>query len=111
VTFSVYPLDEIGAVKLRCIIQRMQCRDLYDLLRLTGDMGVSFAEIRPPFERKTRAKELDPSSFRGRFEDRIERYKPLWNNEMSEHLVELVALRRRRARHSSASSRAALLDT
>jgi predicted nucleotidyltransferase component of viral defense system len=87
VAFSVYPLDEIAAEKLRCIIQRLQCRDLYDLFRLTEDMSVSLAEIWPLFERKAQAKGLDPSSFRDRFEDRIGRYKPRWDNEMSEHIA------------------------
>jgi predicted nucleotidyltransferase component of viral defense system len=88
VAFGVYPLGEIGAEKLRCIIQRVQCRDLYDLFRLTEDRSVSLAEIRPLFERKARAKGLDPSSFRDRFEDRMERYKRRWNNEMSEHIAD-----------------------
>jgi predicted nucleotidyltransferase component of viral defense system len=38
--FAVYSTEEIGAEKLRCIIQRVQCRDLYDLFRLTEDIGV-----------------------------------------------------------------------
>jgi uncharacterized protein len=84
--FAVYPTEEIGAEKLRCIIQRVQCRDLYDLFRLTEDIGVSLAEIRPLFERKARAMRIDPNSFPDRFEDRIERYKRRWNNEMGEHL-------------------------
>lgn len=88
VAFSVYPIEEIGAEKLRCVIQRVQCRDLYDIFRLTSDMNVSLAEIRPLFERKARAKGLDPNSFRDRFEDRIERYKRRWNNEMSEHVTD-----------------------
>jgi predicted nucleotidyltransferase component of viral defense system len=86
--FAVYSTEEIGAEKLRCIIQRVQCRDLYDLLRLTEDVGVSLAEIRPLFERKARAMRIDPNSFPDRFEDRIERYKSRWNNEMSEHLAD-----------------------
>ena len=40
VPFDVYPVGESGAEKLRCIIQRVQCRDLYDLFRLTEDVGV-----------------------------------------------------------------------
>jgi predicted nucleotidyltransferase component of viral defense system len=88
VPFAVYSIEEIGAEKLRCIIQRVQCRDLYDLFRLTEDAGVSLAEIRPLFERKARSKGLDPDSFRDRFEDRIERYKRRWNDEMGEHLAD-----------------------
>jgi predicted nucleotidyltransferase component of viral defense system len=88
VPLAVYPIEEIGAEKLRCIIQRVQCRDLYDLFRLTEDVGVSLAEIRPLFERKAQAMRIDPNSFSDRFEDRIERYKRRWNNEMGEHLAD-----------------------
>jgi predicted nucleotidyltransferase component of viral defense system len=87
VAFSVYPLEEISAEKLRCIIQRVQCRDLYDLWRLTEDKGVVLDEVLPLFERKARSKGLNPASFRDRFEDRIERYKRRWITEMSEHVA------------------------
>ncbi len=73
-------------------------------------MNVSNAEIRPLFERKAEAKGLDPSSFRDRFEDRIQ-HKWRWNDEMSEHLADppqfdnVVRVVRRHLRG------AALLDT
>jgi predicted nucleotidyltransferase component of viral defense system len=86
VAFDVYPIEEIAAEKLRCIIQRVQCRDLYDLFRLTEDLSVSLARIRPLFERKARAKRLDPYSIHQRFQDRVERYKRRWDQEMGEHL-------------------------
>lgn len=88
VPFAVYSIDEIGAEKLRCVIQRVLCRDLYDLFRLTEDAGLSLAEVRSLFERKAHAKNLDPSIFAERFEDRVERYGQRWNGEMSEHLLE-----------------------
>ena len=88
VPFSVYPVEEIGAEKLRCVIQRVQCRDLYDLFRLTEDLGLSLAETRPLFEQKTRAKGLDPNSFAQRFEDRVARYAERWSTEMTEHLAD-----------------------
>jgi predicted nucleotidyltransferase component of viral defense system len=86
--FDVYPLDEIAAEKLRCVIQRVQCRDLYDLLRLTQDLKVPLGELRPLFEATARVKALDPAIFRERFEDRIERYRERWNREMDEHLAD-----------------------
>ena len=89
VPLAVYPIEEIGAEKLRCVIQRVQCRDLYDLFRLTEDAGLSLAEVRPLFERKTRAKNLDPGTFAQRFEDRVERYDQRWSTEMCEHLADL----------------------
>lgn len=85
---SVYPVEEIAAEKLRCVIQRVQCRDLYDLWRLTEDMGVRLEEVQSLFERKTRARGLDPSSFAVRFEDRSDRYKKRWDSEMGEHLAD-----------------------
>lgn len=88
VPFATYAIEEIGAEKLRCVMQRVQCRDLYDLFRLTEERELSLADVRPLFERKARAKQLDPSSFAARFEDRLARYRTRWNTEMSEHLAE-----------------------
>ncbi len=85
VPFDVYPLEEIAAEKLRCIIQRVQCRDLYDLMRLTEDLKVGLSDIRGLFENKSRIKELDPASFAERFVDRVDRYKDRWDREMREH--------------------------
>lgn len=86
--FDVYPIDEIGAEKLRCIIQRVQCRDLYDLYRLTDDAGLDLAAIRPLFEAKCIAKCIDPGTFPDRFTDRVGRYRPRWVTEMSEHVAD-----------------------
>lgn len=86
VPFDVYSLEEIAAEKLRCVIQRVQCRDLYDIFRLVEDTHVSLADVRPLFERKAAAKGVDPGTFAGRLEDRLPRYKVRWVNEMSEHL-------------------------
>ncbi|MDH2904246.1 MAG: nucleotidyl transferase AbiEii/AbiGii toxin family protein, partial [Actinomycetota bacterium] len=74
--------------KLRCVIQRVQCRDLYDIFRLVEDMGVSLIEVRPLFERKATAKSLDPATFAVKFADRLDRYKGRWSREMSDHLAE-----------------------
>lgn len=84
--FGVYSLDEIAAEKLRCIIQRVQCRDIYDIYRLVDDARVFLGEVRPLFERKARAKGLDPQTFAAKFDDRSDRYKKLWDKEMPEHL-------------------------
>lgn len=88
VAFDVYPLDEIAAEKLRCVIQRVQCRDLYDLHQLTHDLGVDLSEIRTLFESKTRVKSLDPATFPDRFADRVARYGERWNEEMGEYLAD-----------------------
>lgn len=48
----VYTLEEIAAEKLRCIMQRLQCRDLFDLYELLVVSGVDAKSIWPLFERK-----------------------------------------------------------
>jgi predicted nucleotidyltransferase component of viral defense system len=88
VAFDVYPIEEIAAEKLRCIIQRVQSRDIYDIFRLIEDVDVDFAGVRPLFERKTNAKGIDPASFEERFKDRLDRYKTRWETEMPEHVAD-----------------------
>jgi predicted nucleotidyltransferase component of viral defense system len=86
--FDVYPLEEITAEKLRCVMQRMQCRDIYDLFRLTEDARMPLAELRPLFEAKARTKNLDPGGFAKCFEERIQSYRRSWDREMGRHLAE-----------------------
>jgi predicted nucleotidyltransferase component of viral defense system len=86
--FDVYTLEEITAEKLRCIIQRVQCRDLYDLMRLTDELRVDLTAIRGLFESKARIKGLDPVTFAEKFGDRVDRYKNRWDREMREHLAD-----------------------
>jgi hypothetical protein len=52
--FDVYPLDEITSEKLRCVIHRVQCRDLYDLYRLTEDLKVELRELTELFQQSPR---------------------------------------------------------
>jgi uncharacterized protein len=86
--FDVYPLEEITAEKLRCVMQRSQCRDLYDLYRLTEDARMRLDELRPLFDAKAAAKHLDAGAFAEKFEERIERYRQGWQSEMARHLAE-----------------------
>ena len=54
INVAAYSLEEVSAEKLRCIIQRVQCRDLFDLRHLLVDEGISTAEVWALFERKAR---------------------------------------------------------
>lgn len=85
-TITVYTLQEVTAEKLRCIIQRVQCRDLFDLHELLVDNAISADETWDLFERKARHRGIDPTTFAARFEDRLERYRRLWNSELDEHV-------------------------
>jgi hypothetical protein len=40
-----YSLDEVGAEKLRCIAERLQCRDLYDIHQLFDGQHIDAMQI------------------------------------------------------------------
>jgi predicted nucleotidyltransferase component of viral defense system len=81
-----YTLEETAAEKLRCVIQRLQCRDLYDIHELFVVRGLDPSFVWPLFERKARHRQLDPSLFQTRFEERLPQYKARWTNELSVHV-------------------------
>lgn len=83
---DVYPLGEIAAEKLRCIVQRLQCRDLFDLYQLVDDLEVDLADVRELYDRKARTKGIDPAIFAQRFNERLPQYKRRWRQEMNQHL-------------------------
>jgi len=83
---GVYTLNEIAAEKLRCVIQRLQARDLFDLNELLVANALPIEEIWPVFERKARHKHIDPTQFPERFEKRIPQWRSNWESEMREHL-------------------------
>lgn len=78
----VYARGEIAAEKLRCILQRLQCRDLLDLWELLERHDQRPDEIWPAFERKARHRGFDPAEFPERFERRIEEYRRRWDSEL-----------------------------
>ena len=82
-----YTLTEICAEKLRCVIQRRQCRDVYDLwtlLQARSDTDLIAAWHR--FEQKARHKGLEPSRFFERWETGISWYGSRWADELSDYL-------------------------
>jgi predicted nucleotidyltransferase component of viral defense system len=82
----VYTLEEIAAEKVRCVIQRLQCRDLFDLHQLFVVEEIDPDFIWPTFEKKAAHKGIDPASFAERFEARVPHYKKRWEDELGEHL-------------------------
>lgn len=83
---TVYTLEETAAEKLRCVIQRLQARDLYDLNELLVTNGVDVETVWPAFERKAHHKDIDPERFAASFEKRVPQWKSRWVEEMSEHV-------------------------
>lgn len=82
-----YTLEETAAEKLRCVIQRLQCRDLYDIHELFVVRGLNPTSVWPLFERKAKHRQLDPSLFTMRFEERLPQYEARWTNELSAHVA------------------------
>ena len=82
-----YTLDEMAAEKLRCLMQRLQCRDLFDIWVLFADGAVQPSAIRPLFEAKTRHRQIDPGQFADRFRKRCDQFRELWEEEMAGYMA------------------------
>ena len=82
-----YTTLEITAEKLRCVLQRLQCRDLLDLDLLLGDQDL--ADAVDLFRRKASHKGLDPATFPDKFEKRVKEYEKRWQRELGEYLGEV----------------------
>ncbi len=92
VSIEGYTLDEVGAEKLRCIAERVQCRDLYDLLELLDGEHVEPLEAWELYLRKA-ANDLangnqrtPPKKWAASFERRLDAYKEQWDGELSDYL-------------------------
>src|ERR1700682_2182692 len=70
VALHTYTLEEVASEKLRCVIQRLVCRDISDLHRLLVREGVDVEESWARFEEKARFKNLDPALFAERLNGR-----------------------------------------
>ena len=62
-SLPTYSLDESAAEKLRCVVQRLQCRDLFDIHRLLVEEGVDAATAWAQFETKAAHRDIDPGLF------------------------------------------------
>jgi predicted nucleotidyltransferase component of viral defense system len=81
-----YTLEEVAAEKLRCVMQRMQARDLFDLHQLFVERGLRVDEVWPDFEAKARHKGKDPDRFGESFTQRLASWKRVWEGEMETHV-------------------------
>lgn len=79
-----YTLEEIAGEKLRCVIQRLICRDISDLHRFFVREDVDVEVVWPMFEQKARAKNLDPARFSERLSAREPQYRRRWEQELSD---------------------------
>lgn len=87
-----YTLDEVGGEKLRCIAERVQCRDLYDLHELLEGGHIEPLEAWELYLRKA-ANDLvkgkqrtPPKKWAASFEQRLDAYKDRWVEELSDYV-------------------------
>ncbi|MBI4202517.1 MAG: nucleotidyl transferase AbiEii/AbiGii toxin family protein [Chloroflexi bacterium] len=83
---TVYTLLEVAGEKLRCILQRLQCRDFYDLYRLLCLEQVDPRDAVELFRRKAAHLHLDPSKFSVRYQEQMSRYKTRWLDELGDYM-------------------------
>lgn len=82
----VYTPLEIAAEKLRCVLQRLQCRDLFDLNMLFQEAEVDPSEAAALFETKAEHRGYDPNIFAARYRERVTQYEKRWETEIHEHV-------------------------
>jgi predicted nucleotidyltransferase component of viral defense system len=82
----VYTLIEVASEKLRCVIQRLQCRDLFDLFLLFEVVQVDATGAAMVFRPKAEHRGIDPGAFAARYRERIDQYRKRWEAELREHV-------------------------
>ena len=87
-----YTFDEVGAEKLRCIAERLQCRDLYDLHELLDGQHIDAMEAWHLYLRKaandvTRGRQrTPPREWATVFDRRLAAYRDRWDQELGDYL-------------------------
>jgi predicted nucleotidyltransferase component of viral defense system len=82
----VYTLLEIAGEKLRCVIQRLQCRDLFDLFLLFEEVQVDAIEAAMVFRPKAEHRGINPDAFAVRYRERVDQYRKRWGAELREQV-------------------------
>lgn len=84
---ATYTLTEVAAEKFRCVMQRLQCRDLYDIYSLlTSRRPPDMFDVWPLFRAKARHKGVDLSDFTGSFNRRLGQYQDRWDVELGRYM-------------------------
>ncbi len=81
-----YPLEEILVEKMRCIMQRMQARDFYDVWYLLEIHEMDADFYHNEFTEKCKSKGLSSSDFPKKLAERIPQYKGRWQASISEQI-------------------------
>ena len=70
-------------------MQRMQARDLYDIWYLLEVRRLDVEFLINEFKAKCVSKDIDPTVFQVKLEQRLPQYKGRWKNSMSDQIKDL----------------------
>ena len=84
-----YSLEEILIEKLRSVMQRMQARDFYDIWYLLEIHGLELNFYKNEFIAKCESKDINPSDFFNKLEQRLPQYKARWQKSMKDQIKDL----------------------
>jgi predicted nucleotidyltransferase component of viral defense system len=84
-----YPLEELLVEKLRCVMQRMQPRDYYDIWYLLEVHRMDIDFYTSEFKNKCVSKSLEPNDFYKKLEQKLPQYKARWEKSMRDQIKDL----------------------
>lgn len=84
-----YPLEEVLVEKLRSVMQRMQARDFYDIWYLLEVHGLDVEFYINEFISKCEGKEINPTDFHIKLDQRLPQYKGRWQKSMADQIQNL----------------------
>lgn len=84
-----YSLEEILVEKLRSVMQRMQARDFYDIWYLLEIHGLDLEFYINDFIAKCESKDVNPSDFFKKLNQRLPQYKARWQKSMKDQIKDL----------------------
>jgi hypothetical protein len=84
---AAYSLAEIWAEKARSLMHRAEPRDVYDMWFLAGEHHQLPASAAHIFQRKARAKGLDPATFAARLDGREVTLRRLWDGRLRDQVA------------------------
>lgn len=84
-----YTLEEVLVEKLRSVMQRMQARDFYDIWYLLEIHRMEIGFYINEFRIKCKNKEVNPSNFLKKLEQRLPQYKGRWQKSMADQIKNL----------------------
>ena len=86
---TAYSLGEIWAEKTRSLLQRVEPRDLYDLLSLSDRDGAIAGSALDLFKRKAKSKGKDPATLAARLDGAESTFRRSWEKRLQHQIRDL----------------------